>query len=97
MKTYSETDDRIIVNLKKSFKGLIDIRSTIVSRARKVNKPIHVTCDDYPNEQAVYTVKDLNNPVRIQGPYSSTYSEDYYLHVFPWKKKVDNDSQLSLF
>ena len=74
----------IKVYCKKSFKGTIDIRGHIVEKAIKNNDSIEVTCDAY-NGTSIYTPEELNNPVRVQGPYKSQYDGEYYLNVFKWK------------
>lgn len=75
----------ITITLKKAYKGNIDIRSTIVEKAIEDNVPVKVLCDVFEG-QSIYTVDELKNPIKKQGPFTSKFdSKPYYLHVFKWK------------
>jgi len=80
----------LLKHCKTSKEGVIALLNTFVETAIKVhNCPIKVTCDDYPGEEATYSVEELLQPSFTAGPYPNKHSMDpedtYKLCMYPWK------------
>ena len=98
--------DFLLKHCKTSKEGTIALLNTFVETAIKVHGcPIIVTCDDYPGEEATYSVEELLQPSFTAGPYPNRQSMDpdatYKLCMYPWKgvkvdKKVIELSMLEL-
>jgi|688.fasta_scaffold625475_2 hypothetical protein len=80
----------LLKHCKTSKEGVIALLNTFVETAIKVHGcPIIVTCDDYPGEEATYSVEELLQPSFTAGPYPNKHSMDpedtYKLCMYPWK------------
>lgn len=82
--------DFLLKHCRTSKDGVIALLNTFVETAIKVHGcPIIVTCDDYPGQEATYTVEELLQPSFTAGPYPNKHSMDpeetYKLCMYPWK------------
>lgn len=82
--------DFLLKHCKTSKEGTIALLNTFVETAIKVHGcPIKVTCDDYPGEEATYSVEELLQPSFTAGPYPNKHSmnpeDTYKLCMYPWK------------
>lgn len=77
MKTY---------NCKKSFNGMIDIRSYRVKDAIEKGIDLKITCNEFPGEASIYTPKELANPDHVSELHKSKVGgRDYKLYSYNWK------------
>lgn len=76
----------IKTHCKRDYKGNVDIRSHIVEKAIQNDEKIKVTCGTFEGE-SIYSVKELKQPLWVQGPFKSKYEGEYKLHVYKWKNK----------
>ena len=93
--------DFLLKHCKTSKEGVIALLNTFVETAIKVHGcPIIVTCDDYPGEEATYSVEELLQPSFTAGPYPNKHSMDpedtYKLCMYPWKGVKVNKKVIEL-
>ena len=91
----------LLKHCKTSKEGVIALLNTFVETAIKVHGcPIIVTCDDYPGEEATYSVEELLQPSFTAGPYPNKHSMDpeetYKLCMYPWKGVKVNKKVIEL-
>lgn len=80
----------ITFHAKKSFRGMVSVRSTILELAKQKNLPILVTCDDFPDEQMLIEDLSPEKAQKFTGPYDSKIKagEKYYLYDYVFENNV---------
>lgn len=74
----------ITFHAKKSFRGMVSVRSTIVDLARKKNLPIKLTCIDFPGEKMIITDLSEEAAHKISGPYQSKINEGEQFYLYDY-------------
>jgi len=75
-------ENKIKFHVKRSYKGLVSVRSTIIELAKRKNLPIEITCSDFPDEKM--TIFADQPPQDRTGPIKSKINdgEEYYLYDY---------------
>jgi hypothetical protein len=87
-----EKKNVIKFHVKKTYKGLVSVRSTIIDLARQKNLPIELTCTDYPGAKMI--IKDLStdDAHKVSGPYKSKINdgEEYFLYDYIFENSYED-------
>lgn len=75
-------------NIKRLYKGKIDLRDYEVEKAIKNNKGYKITCDEYPEEEMLLSVEDLKKGIKSEEfIISKIGGKNYYLYSYFWRTK----------